>query len=446
MIKRLIPKSEFSKNVLTLMTGTTIAQAIPIAITPILTRIYTPEDFGLLALFVSITAVLGAIANGRYELAIMLPEKDEDAINIAALGLLIAICFSVVIFLLVFFLNAEIVNVLNSPDISLWLYFIPFVVFMTGFFNILNYLNIRKKLYKDIAKANVFKSIGMASVQLGIGFIKAGVTGLISGQIVAQLISIYRLSLNTIKNYRMNTSKFEILRLLKRYKKFPLYSVPSAFVNTGSLQAPVIMLSYFFSQSITGFFSLAVRVISLPVSLIGASIGHVFFQQVSQMVSEGRDTAVYVKNTLIKLTVIGILPFSVLIVYADILFPFVFGGEWIRAGDYAQYLSIWLFFLFIHSPLTPIFEIYERQKAGLVFTTLLLFARIAVMLLFYFLYENDLYVISAYAVVGVIFNIAILWYMLRVIGLRPTFLILKIVSAFCFSVFAMFVLKQVLFL
>jgi O-antigen/teichoic acid export membrane protein len=85
MIRRLKPKSEFGRNVLTLMTGTTIAQSIPVAITPILTRLYTPEDFGLLAVFVALTAILGSIANGRYELAIMHPEKDEESINIAAL-------------------------------------------------------------------------------------------------------------------------------------------------------------------------------------------------------------------------------------------------------------------------------------------------------------------------------------------------------------------------
>ena len=94
-------KSEFSRNVLTLMTGTTIAQAIPIAISPILTRIYTPEDFGLFAIFIAITSIFGSMANGRYELAIMLPTKDEDAINIFALGFIISTFISLVLLLLV---------------------------------------------------------------------------------------------------------------------------------------------------------------------------------------------------------------------------------------------------------------------------------------------------------------------------------------------------------
>ena len=104
MLNRLKPKSEFARNVLTLMTGTTIAQAIPIAISPILTRIYTPEDFGIFALYMSMASILSVVATGRYELAIMLPKKDEDAINIVALSLIISFLVSFIALLIVFFL------------------------------------------------------------------------------------------------------------------------------------------------------------------------------------------------------------------------------------------------------------------------------------------------------------------------------------------------------
>jgi O-antigen/teichoic acid export membrane protein len=446
MIQRLKPKTEFSRNVLKLMTGTTIAQAIPISITPILTRMYTPEDFGLLALFVAITSTFGVIANGRFELAILLPEKDEDAVNIGALGLLIALFFSAILLVLVILFNNEIKNILGSEEIGFWLYFIPFVVFMMGLFNILNYLNLRKKYYNDIAKANVYKSVGMASIQLGVGFIKSGVMGLISGQIVAQIIANYRLSKNILKNYNINVSRIEVIRLFKRYKFFPLFSVPSVFVNAASLQAPILILNYFFNQSAAGFLSLSIRVISMPVSLIGTSIGQVFFQQVSLKVNGKEDISSYVKSTLMKLVVIGVLPFSVLVAYSDILFPYVFGEQWGVAGAYAQYLSIWLFFLFIHSPLTPLFEVYERQKVGLVFTASLLFARVFSMILIYFLFKEALYVIVAYSMMGILFNVIILWYLLRLSKLKPLGILLKIIFTFIFTVLVILSFKQGLIL
>src|SRR5690606_7807845 len=151
--KKILPKSEFSKNVIILMTGTTVAQAIPITITPILTRMYSPEDFGVLALFVAITAILGSIANGRYELAIMLPDSDDDAINIAAMGMLIASILALLPFMPAVFLNDSISAKLENSFIGFWLYFVPSVVWLLGLYNILNYLNNRKQCYKDIAKA-----------------------------------------------------------------------------------------------------------------------------------------------------------------------------------------------------------------------------------------------------------------------------------------------------
>ena len=107
MIQLLKPKSEFNRNILTLMTGSTIANAIPVAISPILTRIYSPEDFGLLALFLAVTTIFGTIVNGRYELAIMLPKKDEDAINIVALGFVIMSLITLILFVIVIIFNEK---------------------------------------------------------------------------------------------------------------------------------------------------------------------------------------------------------------------------------------------------------------------------------------------------------------------------------------------------
>ncbi|MAE10064.1 MAG: translocase, partial [Candidatus Marinimicrobia bacterium] len=129
-------KSEFSKNVLTLVTGTTIAQAIPIAISPILTRIYTPEDFGVLALFISITTILGTIANGRYELAIVLPKRDNNALELTALSIIITMGFSLLLVILVILFHDPLLSYLNNDRFSFWLYLIPLSVLLFSLFNI----------------------------------------------------------------------------------------------------------------------------------------------------------------------------------------------------------------------------------------------------------------------------------------------------------------------
>jgi O-antigen/teichoic acid export membrane protein len=209
------------------MTGTTIAQAIPIAISPILTRIYTPEDFGVLALFVAISSIFGSIANGRYELAIMLPKKDEDAINIFALGFIISSSISLVLLMLVLLFHDYFTTLLNNDEIGIWLYLVPITVFLTGMYNVLNYFNNRKKYYKDIANITIIKSIITAITQLSIGFLKGGASGLISGQVISQMFANMKLLKNIIKDKLLisKISKVKMIALAKRYKDFPKFSM-----------------------------------------------------------------------------------------------------------------------------------------------------------------------------------------------------------------------------
>jgi O-antigen/teichoic acid export membrane protein len=383
------------------MTGTTIAQAIPIAVTPILTRLYTPEDFGLLGLFVAITVILGAVSSGRYELAIMLPDKDEEAINIAALALIITIIFSLLLLLPAFLLNQKISNILDNQEIRSWLYFIPFVVLMIGLFNVLNYLNTRKKLYRDIAKANVYKSVGMSSVQLGVGLIKTGATGLISGQIVAQIISNFRLLKNTISNYDLKEVKItDLKRLAKRYIDFPKFSTWSALSNTGSRQLPVMLLSGLSSLSNVGYFSVANRLLMLPITLIGSSFGQVFFQASSTKKNK-EELKQITEEVQKKLTLLAVIPFALVFATGDILTAFILGIEWRDSGVYMQFLSFWLYIVFITSPLTKLYTILERQKEAMYFNVIILFIRVGAILFGYlWLSLNDLQVIILYAVLS----------------------------------------------
>ena len=367
MLTKIKPKSEFSKNVLTLMTGTTIAQAIPIAISPILTRIYTPEDFGVLALFVAITSIFGSIANGRYELAIMLPKKDENAINIFALGLIITFSMSFILLVLVVLFNEQITELLKNDEISVWLYFVPISVFFTGLYNILNYFNNRKKYYKDIANANIIKSIAAAVIQLSIGLIKGGVSGLISGQLVSQIFANMRLFKNIIKDKVLvsNISKVKMILLAKRYKDFPKFSMPGILVNVSMTNITNILISSLYDITTLGYYSVVQRVINLPSSLIGGAIGNVYFQESSL---EKQQTGIAIKSfmgVLKKLTIVGILPYFILFFVVEDIFPFIFGDNWKIAGEYAKIVIPLSLIRFIVSPISIAMTVFEKQKIGM---------------------------------------------------------------------------------
>jgi len=367
MIEKLKPKSEFSRNVLTLMSGTTVAQAIPIAISPILTRIYTPEDFGLFGTFLALSTILGGISNAKYELAIMLPRKDEDAINIFALGFIISSIFSLLLLVFILLFDDYLIELLGNETIRQWIYFIPLIVFFIGFFNILNYFNNRKKNYRDIANSKIVKSIVLAVVQLSVGLVKGGVIGLVSGQIVSQMFANVRLLKNIIndKNLMSKISKVKMIALAKKYKNFPKFLILAHGMNTMSSQSPFILLSTFFNATIAGFFLLTQRVVGMPMSLVARSIGDVFREEASsQFRKNGECKAIYI-STLKRLLIIGTIPFILLFMASPTLFIFVFGDDWGVAGVYAQILTPMFFLQFITSPLSNMFMIAEKQQLDL---------------------------------------------------------------------------------
>ena len=367
MLTKIKPKSEFSKNVLTLMTGTTIAQAIPIAISPILTRIYTPEDFGVLALFVAITSIFGSIANGRYELAIMLPKKDENAINIFALGLIITFSMSFILLVLVVLFNEQITELLKNDEISVWLYFVPIAVLFIGLYNMLAYYNNRKKYYKELANATIIKSIFASIIQVSIGVFKGGVMGLISGQILSTIIANMRLSKNIINDKLLisNVTKIKIIALAKRYKNFPKFTMWATLANTLSYQLISILISAIYNISTLGSYSLVQKILGAPSSLIGASIGRVFFQTaIKEKQHTGKSINVF-DDTTKKLFVIGLPFFGLFYLIVEEFFKFMFGKEWQIAGTYAKILIPFYFITFIFSQVSTIFSVFEKQKTAL---------------------------------------------------------------------------------
>lgn len=367
-MKKLLPSSEFNKNVLTLMTGTTLAQAIPIAISPILTRIYTPEDFGMFALFMSIASIVAIIATGRYELAIMLPKKDEDSINIVVLSILIAFFVSFITFLIVLIFNAQLTDLLKNKEISNWLYFIPLSILLTGVYQSFNYWSNRKKKYKRLASNRIIKSSTIMVSNLGFGLGGFGASGLIVGQLAGQgvaLTILAKMSLSDNKKIFEKISKSKIINLAKRYINFPKFLIVAHGMNTISLQLPIILLSRFFDSAVVGFFMLSQRVIRLPMSVIAVAIKDVFRQKASyDYANKGVCEQIFIK-TFKRLIIISFVPFLIFFFTAPSLFSFIFGHNWRIAGEYAQILTPMFFLGFVVSPLSSVDSITGNQKFDL---------------------------------------------------------------------------------
>jgi O-antigen/teichoic acid export membrane protein len=347
------------------MMGTSVAQAIPIAISPILTRLYSPEDFGVLAMFLAITMTLGSVANARYEVAIMVLRTDDDAINIAALSVIISTFFSIILLFPAVLLNSQLTSFLGNEEIGFWLYLVPAVVWLTGLFNVLNYLNIRNCQYRDIAKASVYKSLVMAIFQILIGVVKSGVSGLIVGQVMSDIAANYQLSKNVIRYYCLSGIRLKKLYALgKKYKDYPLHNTPATLLDNAALQMPFLLLPKLFSLVVGGQFLLAQRMVGLPSSLISKPISQVFFQTMTEKNNNGEKTLPFLKLTLKRLFLIA-LPITIAVyIVSPFLFRIVFGEEWTFSGTIAQYIVIAFFIRFIVSTVSPVFSVSDNLKIG----------------------------------------------------------------------------------
>ena len=364
MINRLKPKSEFSRNVLTLMTGTTIAQAIPIAISPILTRIYTPEDFGLFAFYMAIASIISVIATGRYELAIMLPEKEEDALNIAALSGLITIFVSVISFTIIFVFNHQIVLWLAKPEVSNWLYLIPCSVLVTGLYQSFNYWHNRSKNYKVLAKNRVIQSGATGLTQACLGLINKGIGGLIFGGLTGQSLACCYLARKTYvddKRYFRSLNLGRMNILARKYINFPKVDVSTTLINVASSQIPNILLTSLYSPVFAGYFYLTQRILQVPITLISSSVLDVFKQRASDDYKKLGNAKQIYKKTFLALILMGCGPTIILFLIVEDVFAFVFGEEWRVAGTYANILLPALFFRFVANPLSFMFYVAEKQ-------------------------------------------------------------------------------------
>lgn len=371
------PSSSFVSNVLKLTTGSMFAQGLGIIVAPILTRLFAPEAFGVAAVFMSITVVIGALACLRYELSIMLPETDEEAANLLGVSVCSVLVISFLTALLIYLASEVITSLFNAPQLEKYLWMIPIAVLIEGFFWAFNYWDSRTKQFGRLSIARVLSSLVAQTTKLGAGF--AGfVSGgaLIGTTILGNFISTGFLGCKIWHNHRAlfqrSVSLKGLIEGIKRHKKFPIYSTWSALLNSTSHQLPALILAVYFSPKVVGYFALGRAVLTLPMKMLGTSIGQVFYQKAADAHNRTGDLPKVVENVFKGLVSLGIFPILMLALIGKEVFIVAFGARWAEAGVYVQILGLLTYFKFISSPISTIYIVLEKQRAGLVFDIILL--------------------------------------------------------------------------
>ena len=386
---KVIWERDFSRYVIILTSGTLLAQLIPILISPILTRLYSPEDFALLAFYLAVANFFVVIATLRYEQAILLPKDDEDALSIVALCMLVLLFISTVSLFVVYFFGESLSVRLGQAEYAVWLLLIPLSVLATGFYRIMiNWTN-RFKQYKAIAIGKVLQTGSTATTNVSFGF-QVVHGGLIFGELLGHLFAGVTLCFHRRKEL-IGVLRVSFSRVgfhARKYADFAKVNTPHVLVDTVQSSGIVFILVSFFGDTALGMYALMMRVLMAPVSMVGSSVAQVFYKQASDVYNQGGDVGHLMRSTTYKLALCSWPLFFGFTFVAPDVFQFVFGEQWRQAGEYAQWLMPWIAIHFVVMPVMQLPMIYDKQRAaflfGLVGNSLMLGA------VFYGGYINDL--------------------------------------------------------
>jgi lipopolysaccharide exporter len=372
-------KTSFVGDALKLVSGTTFAQTLSIVVSPILARLYDPETFGIAALFVSITGVITVISCMRYESAIVLPERDEEAANLLGLSLGFVVLISSLAASVVWFGQMPIIGWLKAPALAPYLWLIAPMVFLNGVFLALNYWNSRTKHFWRLSIAQVITSFATAGGKVGAGIAGyATESSLIGATILGSATSTTVLGGQIWRDdsrlLRQSINWRGTMSALKRYYKFPAFSTWTALLNTLSWQLPILMLSAFFSPAVVGFYSFGNRLLRTPIMLVGRSVAQVFYQRAA-VANDAGDLDAVVLAVYNRLVAYGLFPMLLMTIIGKELFVTIFGEKWADAGIYSQILSVYMFFNFISAPLGQLFSVLEKQEVALITNISLLLSR-----------------------------------------------------------------------
>lgn len=383
MINKIKLKSEFSKNVITLMFGTTIAQMIPMLISPILTRIYTPEDFGTYAVFLSVLAILSPIATLRYEQAIMLPKKSKSALELFHGTFYILGCMTVLITFFILLFNSYL------PLDPILISILPLAIFILGFINVnLAFLN-RKKSYKKMSHITIVTSLSNAILNIGVGLFFHSPLVLSGNIILARLLSMRFIIKSTIKLFNIKVSLQNIYIRLCEYNDMLKFSTPTVLIAALNRESIVVFLTYFFDPVLAGGYFLVQRIFGTPISMFSASYSNVFFKEFT--ISKTRKNLLV--HTWLKLFAFT-LPFAfVIYVYMYDILIFIFGTEWKFSAQIAQILLPLFAINFIFSSTSRAHVTLRMQHFSMIFTIFSFFARVIIFMYGYYT-NNPLEVIK----------------------------------------------------
>jgi O-antigen/teichoic acid export membrane protein len=411
-----LAKGKLVKNVMIVAGGTAASQLIALLVSPILTRMYGPEAYGELGLFLSYVAIFASISSLTYANAIVLPKDDDDSRDMVRLSLYLSsiIAIAVVAIGLIF---PSAWTLIGAGSIEKYALLIPVVAWLSSVSLVFDQWLIRKANFSRSSKIVLTQSVFDNSAKLGMGSIWPGSLSLILVSITSQLITAYQSLRAGFKSigcdlYQLIRPSNNLINVAKEYRSFPTYRAPEILFNTFSQSAPILMLSALFGPGAAGLYSIANRIIFLPFTVISQAVGKVLLQKITEVMhADGEIFPLLLRATLV-LAGLGIPFFIPIIIWGPDLFGFIFGARWAQAGEYARWLSLWAMAMFCNVPVNVALPHLKLQAHALAFEIFITSGRVLMLWLGFKVFESSMVAVMLFAIFGMAINLSWVVYIL----------------------------------
>lgn len=364
-LKNKLLSSTFSKNLAIVLSGNIAAKTIGILSAPIITRLYTPEDYGVFAIFVSIVAIVGSLSTLRYAVTIPLQSNEQAAEDMVKLCLLISLVISLSSWVVVISVGDDLAKAFEVEKIVPYLWVLPLAFFFAGAYQTFSNWAVREKHFKLITRTALSQGITSSAGKIGLGLLGVKPLGLLVGLLLQEAAGVITLLRHFLKKRPSFFQAFDYASIKSqavRYRKFPLIQSWSQLLLALGAQLPVLLVGYYFGLKAAGVFGLAQSMISLPMNLIGQSVSQVYYAEIAKFGKNQPEKIYHLSISVIKkMFFLGLIPALFLLFLGPLVFELVFGDEWKEAGVYSQMLTGLILFRFVSSPIASVLNVFEKQ-------------------------------------------------------------------------------------
>lgn len=409
-------RSRLVRGAFTLASGAALAQMVNMVFMPVVARIYGPEALGMLGLFTAVIAVITPLAALAYPAAIILPQKNSEAVGLVLLSFFISLGLSFALIVIIIIGDDYIIDIFKLNSISEYLYIIPFVFIFSCVEQISRQWLIRCNEYRKVSISLLGNSVIVNALKLIVGWISPLGKVLIIITTIGYTIHATLLSI-AVYRYSKKKISFEVVFSFDFFKKiainfrdFPLYRAPQNFINAASQSVPVFLLTILFGPVAAGCYALAKSVVEVPVVLVGKAIGDVFYPIITDVARVRGDIDGYIVRATMIMFFVSVIPFGIFFLYSNQIFCFVFGDEWVKSGDYAKWLSMFFLFNFINKPSVSAVPVLGIQRGLLIYEIFSTALKLVGLYFGFYFFDDDVVAIAFFSIFGVTAYIAMIFW------------------------------------